>query len=169
MKLTQKQYILIGIIALLIFIWWQKRTKKPQKTWSMENDKKIKELHPKIQFAVSSLINRASTELGINLVINSGFRGEAEQKAFNDAKGKWAAAPGRSYHNYGLAVDISVKSLTPTQLKWVVAVSTELGFEWGGKWKTTPEPWHFQMTFGFKTSQFAADKKAGKFVKYPNL
>jgi LAS superfamily LD-carboxypeptidase LdcB len=167
--LKQYQYI-IGIVVLLVLIYWLMiKNKKPQKTWSMSNDIKIKELHPKIQFAVSALINRAETEIGVKLKINSGMRTDAQQKVINEAKGKWAAPAGLSYHNYGLAVDISVKDLNSVQLKQLVNISAGLGFEWGGNWKKTPEPWHFQITFGFKTSQLKKDRESGKFDVYPKL
>lgn len=71
---------------------------------------------------------------------------------------------GRSYHNYGLAVDIY-----PTETKWkttvdwndvnvkekidvkewfrrsgIVDLAKKCGLEWGGYWSDLYDPWHFQ-------------------------
>jgi peptidoglycan L-alanyl-D-glutamate endopeptidase CwlK len=51
-----------------------------------------------------------------------------------------------SYHNYGLALDISH---TPSE---VVDAFENAGFEWGGRWESFKDTPHFQMTFGLSVS-----------------
>lgn len=49
-----------------------------------------------------------------------------------------------SYHNYGLALDISHVT------EDIVAAFEKKGFEWGGRWKSIKDTPHFQLTFGLK-------------------
>ena len=55
--------------------------------------------------------------------------------------------PGESYHNYGLALDIS-----PTN-ESIGLIFESLGFEWGARWESFKDMPHFQMTFGYSISQ----------------
>lgn len=167
MRISQKHIIVAIIVVFLLFLLFRNPTKKPKPTWSKGNDAVINELHPDIRYDVSVLINRVEKEVGVQLTIISGYRSIAEQEVLKKQKGKFAASPGKSFHNYGLAVDIRVKHLSQSQLNEVVKIAKELGFEWGGNWKTIYEPWHFQKTFGLKTAELYKQQKAGKFAKYP--
>jgi len=51
-----------------------------------------------------------------------------------------------SYHNYGLALDI-----TPVNDE-IVDIFENNGFEWGGRWKSLKDTPHFQISFGLKIS-----------------
>jgi len=57
------------------------------------------------------------------------------------------AKAGQSYHNYGLALDIS-----PTN-EAIAAIFEKYGFEWGARWKSFKDYPHFQITFGLSVSQ----------------
>lgn len=69
------------------------------------------------------------------------------------------AAPGYSYHNFGLAVDVvPMTSLGPdwneSHPAWqrLVLVGTSLGLVAGAEWRTFPDYPHFQLTGKFPVS-----------------
>lgn len=80
---------------------------------------------------------------------------------------------GRSYHNYGLAVDFAL-IINGKTISWdigkdfdedkiadwmeVVRIFKAAGWAWGGDWKKPDYP-HFEKTFGYTTAQLAAMKK----------
>lgn len=93
------------------------------------------------------------------------------------------ARAGRSFHNYGLAVDIAL-IINGTQASWdtisdfdgdrvadwmeCVNVFKRYGWEWGGDWKgTLVDAPHFQRTFGYTTAQLRNRLTAGS--TYPNI
>jgi len=93
----------------------------------------------------------------------------APGKIVTNAKG------GKSYHNYGLAIDICLiidgKEASFDMLKdydgdkisdWMEAVSIfkTRGWEWGGDWEKKDYP-HFQKTFGKTTAQLKSMIKGG--------
>lgn len=85
------------------------------------------------------------------------------------------ARPGRSYHNYGLAVDIVL--ILGNGASWdiktdfdgdgmadwmeIVQVFKEYGWEWGGDWQFKDSP-HFQKTLGQTIDQLHKKLLAGK-------
>jgi hypothetical protein len=111
-------------------------------------------------------------------VNKSPYRTDEEQKQLYDkaqeqrkAKRKGekilvAAPPGKSFHKYRLAVDLSVispdeKSVirNPSLLRlvWEEAQRLELGLEWGGLWEDDKnDPPHFQMSFGMSVEYYQA-------------
>ena len=148
------------------------------KTWSAANDRKIQALHPKIRPLAAYFINTAF-EQGFKLRITSAFRSIADQERIRRPRllnpngpitgplkpGVPAVAkPGRSPHNFGLALDVaevpteangfkagqmSCKNGYPRE-RWhqLGDIGKECGFtSWGGdysKW----DPVHFHLTFG---------------------
>jgi len=72
---------------------------------------------------------------------------------------------GKSYHNYGLAVDIVFKDAKGWTWKasnedWekLGAIGRELGFEWGGDWGSLDKA-HFQYTFNMSIKDLMDGKK----------
>lgn len=57
------------------------------------------------------------------------------------------AEPFESYHNYGLAIDISPINNA------VGEIFEGCGFEWGARWKSFKDTPHFQMSFGLSVSE----------------
>ncbi|MFB9327013.1 M15 family metallopeptidase [Paenibacillus aurantiacus] len=137
--------------------------------------KRLEGLHPSVRLATERLIEQ-SYAAGVPIVITQGLRTIAEQDALfakgRDANGKIIkpkdvvtnARGGRSYHNYGLAVDYALLMPDGATVTWdtardgdkdgqrdwfeVAAIGKALGFEWGGDWDHFVDMPHFQMTFG---------------------
>lgn len=79
----------------------------------------------------------AATEEGIEVRLTSGYRSVEKQK---DLLRRWKrgepgifkpAAPGQSYHNWGLAVDI--RTSPPDALRRVGEIAEDFGLRWGGR------------------------------------
>lgn len=86
---------------------------------------------------------------GLRLRAKEGYRSIAAQVATVArrglfGKGGTAAAPGRSYHNYGFAVDVSLQPASSQAWQTFGALAEAVGFRWGGRF-STPEPWHIDF------------------------
>lgn len=125
------------------------------------NQTRLSGLDPAFQPLVEKMIELAA-QRGIQLVITSGFRSADEQNALY-AKGRTAPGPvvtnvpaGRSWHNYGLAVDFAVFNGTKTEIPnpppasvlqdvWgpIGEIGTSLGMNWGASYGDYPHfDWH---------------------------
>ncbi len=156
---------------------------------------RIKLLHPKIADEVVNLIDVAEKEISPNISIRivQGIRTFKEQDELyaigrtKPGKKVTNASAGKSFHNYGLAIDFSLlvnggKELSwDTQKDWdgdnipdwieVVRVFTKAGYEWGGAWKFKDFP-HFQKTFGYTYGQLLIKYNIGNFIpgtQYVNI
>lgn len=142
-------------------------------------------LDPVVADKTKQLIRRAY-ETGIMIVITQGYRSIEYQNQLyaqgrtpeSIAKGEKIvtnAPGGRSFHNYGVAVDFALLLPDGRTASWdtkrddnrdgvadwnqVVSIAKSLGFEWGGDWKTFVDLPHFQMTFGLSLNDYAAGKR----------
>ena len=151
-----------------------------KKTWDKHTDSRIKTLHPLVRAKFIQFIINAETELNKQLRVTSGLRTIKEQnklyaqgrtrpgKIVTNAKG------GKSYHNFGLAVDIveikNGKALW-TNPDWnkIADLGKSLGLEWGGDWVSIKDKPHFQVSFGKSTSKLFAlynkGKRDGEYVR----
>jgi hypothetical protein len=82
-------------------------------------------------------MDRAARRAGIDLVVTSGFRTDAEQAALFRAHPdpRWVAPPGRSRHRDATELDIAG---TPGAWEWLAAHARRFGFVRRYPW----EPWH---------------------------
>ena len=148
---------------------------------------RIATLHPKLRLEAREIYIQTCRCLTgrAQVRFTQTFRSIAEQHALY-AQGRtmpgkkvtWAEG-GKSYHNYGLAVDICLlvdgKTISWDTLKdydgdgmadWLecVDVFEKYGWQWGGRWKAGKiDMPHFQKTVG-KTTTWLADqvKKTGR-------
>lgn len=148
-----------------------------------EQDYRLDGLHPEVEAAKTELIKKAE-EHDIQIRITQGFRSFAEQDALY-AQGRTRpgnivthATGGRSYHNYGLAIDFVVidpKTKQPTwdttfdgnqngESDWVEVAKEgkKLGFDWGGDWHGWKDIPHLEMTFGHEIWQLYLKVKLKK-------
>ena len=141
-------------------------------TWDKVTNERIKKLDPRIRCHAKNFINRVEIELGYKFRISDGYRDFKHQAGLTTAI---KAPPGKSYHNYGLAIDIvqitnngksdSYKLLENPNNK-IAKIGKEIGFEWGGHWKTRDLP-HFEMRFGKHWSEYLREyKKRGNKLGY---
>jgi peptidoglycan L-alanyl-D-glutamate endopeptidase CwlK len=137
---------------------------------------RIELLHPKLRTEVKEIYNDIVNALKGRAAVRftHTLRTIAEQDALY-AQGRttpgnivtWAKG-GKSYHNYGLAIDICLiidgKEASWDTLKdydgdgisdWMEAVTIfkARGWEWGGDWETKKDYSHFQKTFGYTTTK----------------
>ncbi len=97
-------------------------------------------LDPDFADAIEECLNQAIADgLADDISIVSGFRSSTEQarlytgflaRRITGRGGLPAAKPGASYHNFGLAVDISTSP--PDALEAVGRWAESCGFRWGG-------------------------------------
>lgn len=128
---------------------------------------RIAELHPVYQPYVVKLINTGYQQLAICWTITDGYRSPSAQGALSGGVTK--AGPLKSYHQYGLAVDVwSVRDgeivYYDTRLKKadreklavadqtkLAPIGESLGLIWGGLWTTIFDPPHFELHPNGKT------------------
>jgi peptidoglycan LD-endopeptidase CwlK len=132
-------------------------------------------LHPIVKQKTELLLEQAYTA-GVPIVITQGFRSFEYQNRLY-AQGRFGnpgpivtnAKGGRSFHNYGLAVDYALLLPDGRSVSWdtvrdgdrdglrdwfeVAAIGKKLGFEWGGDWERFIDMPHMQMTFGLTIDQ----------------
>lgn len=158
-------------------------------------------LHPKVRQEVEDCILKAEAGFPPNMAIRivQGLRTIEEQNAIY-AQGRTTpgkivtnAKGGKSYHNYGLAIDFALirdkdGNGSYEELSWdtgrdadkdgqkdwqeVVKVFEAAGWVWGGKFATIVDAPHLQKTFGYKVAELLSMYNAKKFIpgtKYLNL
>lgn len=153
-------------------------------------------LHPLVRDEVARLIDKAEAlfPAAIAIRIVQGLRTIAEQDALyaqgrtKPGKKVTNARGGKSFHNYGLAIDFAIlrdkdgngiyeevswdtvadfdKDGLP-DWKEIVTVFEASGWKWGGKWSTIVDMPHLQKTFGYTWRKLFAKVKPGE--KYVEL
>lgn len=151
-----------------------------KKTWDKHTDAHIKTLHPLVRAKFIHFIIEAEKKLNKQLRVTSGLRTIKEQNKLY-AQGRTRpgnivtnAKGGKSYHNFGLAVDIveikNGKALW-TNPDWnkISELGKSMGLEWGGDWTSIKDKPHFQASFGKSTSKLFAlynkGKRDGEYVR----
>lgn len=161
---------------------------------------RIERIHPKLRNELRQIYKEIceslSGKLGCRFV--QVYRTFEEQDALF-AQGRTKPGPkvtdavgGRSYHNYGLAIDFCLLNdknedgkISTDEIVWdrqtdldkdnvidwmeVVKIFQKYGWVWGASWKDYP---HFEKSFGYKTSQLLTKYKSGDFIpgtKYLNI
>ena len=133
-----------------------------------QNDKdKINTLHPEIRDNVTKMLQNLRKD-GVTVEITLAYRSYEEQDALyakgRDGEGKVIDASkvvtnakgGQSYHNFGLAFDLTVydkngqKDWSKDSDAWkkVIAEGKRQGFDAGAEWIDFPDLPHFGKTFG---------------------
>ncbi len=96
----------------------------------------------------------AAARAGLALVVNSGFRSDAEQAALFAAHPdpQWVAPPGHSLHRCATELDLGPE----TAYGWLAANAASFGFVQRYSW----EPWHFGLSAGPAPCSDAGDALA---------
>jgi hypothetical protein len=100
-----------------------------------------KGMRPDVAAAFDRMAAAAAAD-GIDLLVVSGFRSDAEQAALFAAHPdpKWVAPPGHSLHRCATELDLGPE----TAYAWLAANATRFGFEQRYSW----EAWHYGYTLG---------------------
>ena len=114
-------------------------------------------LHPYFRDQVAMLIAVCKTK-GIELAVVESYRTHSKQNEYK-AMGKnyTRSVGGKSKHQYGLAVDVvpminSVAQWENAKLwRKIGVIGEQLGFRWGGRWRSLYDPGHFEWTGGLSS------------------
>jgi len=125
-----------------------------------------------IRDSVTSFVNAAESELGVQLRVSQGHRTDAEEDALY-AQGRSTAGlivtnarGGQSNHNFGLAIDV-VAMNRDGSVNWgfdmssVAPIAQRFGLSWGGNWARFPDYPHFENTYGLSPSQMQSLRPRG--------
>ncbi|MDC7123545.1 D-alanyl-D-alanine carboxypeptidase family protein [Cellulomonas fimi] len=89
---------------------------------------------------------------GGDLCLSSGYRSLAQQRAVKAQKGGLAAAPGKSNHGWGLAIDLCQNQTSGAKWAWILDNGPAFGWEnpaWAKRGGSGPfEPWHWEYAKG---------------------
>ena len=140
------------------------------------NSRSLADLHPHVRLMATRLLEQAEAA-GIVLTVTATLRSLATQAAlYSQGRTRVGpvvtnAAPGHSYHNFGLALDV-----VPTELlalpRWgdtpahqaradalwttVGAIGKAIGFCWGGDFITIVDRPHFEWSGGLTLAELRA-------------
>ena len=191
-KPNKNGWIVLGVMVIItsiLFIRNRKKVKRilkntmaylKEKTWDIHSDRRINTLHPLVRAKAKEFIIRAEKELGIKLRVVSALRTWAEQDKLY-AQGRTTpgnivtkAKGGESLHNFGLAIDVvEIKNGKAiwNNPNWnrIAQLGNEIGFNWGGDWKSFKDKPHFEIKFGRSLAQLQAlyqtGDREGEYVK----
>lgn len=112
-----------------------------------------KHLKPEFQRALIKLTNYAESKgIKISYGRRSTWRSHQDQIDMKNERGHFAAKPGNSPHEHGIAVDITTTSVNGNTRSnrenqaLLGAYWESLGYRWGGHFKNfAKEPWHFDL------------------------
>lgn len=130
----------------------------------------LEDLHPLVEDKARDWLSICKSK-GYDVLITNTLRTNAEQNALY-AKGRTAPGSivtnvtgGRSYHNYGLAMDFC--PLVNGKCAWdrhdlfkeIASIAKSLGFTWGGDFKSFVDMPHLQMTFDLSIKDLLNGKR----------
>ena len=104
-----------------------------------------KPMRPDVALAFDRMAAAAASD-GVDLIVNSGFRSNAEQAALFAAHPdpKWVAPPGQSLHRLGTELDLGPAGA----YGWLARNATRFHFVQRYSW----EPWHYGFTLNAGTA-----------------
>lgn len=89
-------------------------------------------------------------EFGRNMCLGNGYRSYGQQASMHAARPRMVAAPGRSNHGLGLAIDFcgTEKQRGTSQYTWMLNNAPKFGWilpDWARPGGGKPEPWHWEF------------------------
>jgi soluble lytic murein transglycosylase-like protein len=113
-----------------------------------------KPMRPDVALAFDRMAAGAHAD-GVDLIINSAFRSDAEQARLFAAHPdpKWVARPGTSLHRLGTELDLG----PPAAYGWLAANAERFHFKQRYSW----EPWHYGFVLNAGTSSVGFGGSAG--------
>lgn len=153
---------------------------------------RIELLHPKLRVEAKKIYEEICAALKGRAICRFAYtlRTFAEQDAlFNQRPQVTKARAGKSYHNYGLAIDIVLlvdkdKNGSFESASWetnvdfdgdgksdwqeVVLIFKQHGWTWGGDWTSFPDKPHFEKSFGYSVNDLLERYNAKKLIPNTN-
>lgn len=153
---------------------------------------RIELLHPKLRAEAKQIYIEICEALKGKAICRFAYtlRTFAEQDAlFNQRPQVTKARGGKSYHNYGLAIDIVLlvdkdKNGSFESASWetnvdfdgdgkadwqeVVLIFKQYGWIWGGDWASFPDKPHFEKSFGYSVNDLLLKYNAKKLIPNTN-
>jgi peptidoglycan L-alanyl-D-glutamate endopeptidase CwlK len=137
------------------------------------SEKNLATLEPVTAKLVRELLRRLQAD-GLNFKVTSGTRTFAEQNKLY-AQGRTIsgqrvtnARGGYSWHNFGVAADLTLFDKSGKRPKWdgkeydrMGVIAQELGLEWGGSWRKFKDRPHVQRPLGLTLAQARAKYPKG--------
>lgn len=172
------------IAAIVVTIVLLKRNKGDNfnrdqyKTITPAQREKLELLHPEIKQRGYALVD-AIQKRGFTAEITSSYRSFQHQQRLKEQLGSMAATPGKSPHNYGLALDIVLwkngkkwGNYSASKSEWeatgVPALARAEGWTWGGDFKSHPfDPVHFDLVKKLGVTTAALLEKGKKIYGSP--
>jgi hypothetical protein len=113
-----------------------------------------KPMRPDVALAFDRM-ERAAAADGVQLIVSSGFRSDAEQAVLfaRHPDPRWVARPGTSLHRLGTELDLGPR----TAYGWLAANAGRFGFLQRYSW----EPWHYGYTRSPGTASVGFGTKGG--------
>lgn len=154
------------ILSFLISLSLASNTELYGSAFSPEN--KLKQLEIETQHKVRQLLKLAEKEIpDYKIIVAETWRSMARQKKlYHKGSSMSLAQAGRSWHNWGRAVDIYFvkgKRILPYEkapYKKLGELAEGLGFIWGGRWKIPFDPGHFEYHPNLTIAKMLKDKEA---------
>src|SRR6185295_2112795 len=114
-----------------------------------------KPMRPDVALAFDRMAAAARKEAGIDLLINSAYRSDAEQARLFAAHPdpKWVARPGESLHRLGTELDLG----PPGAYGWLAANAGRFHFIQ----RYSYEPWHYGFTLNAGSAAALAGRRGG--------
>jgi hypothetical protein len=113
-----------------------------------------KPMRPDVALAFDRMARAAASD-GVQLIVSSGFRSDAEQAVLfaRHPDPKWVAPPGTSLHRLATELDLGPR----TAYGWLAANAGRFGFLGRYSW----EPWHFGYTRSAGTASVGFGTRGG--------
>ncbi len=108
-------------------------------------------LRPRAAAAFNAMSVAYEKAHGTPLCVTDSYRSYDQQVAVKASRGKWAAAPGRSEHGLGHALDLcgGVNRFGSEAHRWMQQNGPRFGWvhpAWAEAGGSLPEPWHWEFT-----------------------
>lgn len=161
------------LVAIVVFVVLLRRRNK-YSTLTDDQEAMLATLHPKEADVFREFVDTVQRKTGWTVEIVSAYRSFAKQTQLYANQGGLsiggAAKPGRSFHQYGLAIDIKAKKdgkelrMKSSRSEWeasgIPKIAKELNMRWGGTFANNWDPVHFDVSTRYKIDDLISKAKS---------
>jgi len=152
-------FFLIALVVIFIYLFFVKKGtaqyKIDESKFDSQQLKMLNILHDKAKETFAKFIQEAEAKTGWKIIITSSYRTFSHQQRLKYENAK-NADPGRSWHNYGLAIDINLSKgdkrvkKADSRQTWestgVPQIAAKYGLFWGVNIPNYHDPVHFDIS-----------------------